>query len=63
VVSYYGFYVVVIFGIVHFTAVIMPNFVFGLTRFNVFKDFFCDFFFLAQEICFQMILQPESAKN
>jgi hypothetical protein len=33
------FYVVVIFGIVHFTAVIMPKIIFGLTGINVFMDF------------------------
>jgi len=32
------FYVVVISGIVHFTAIIMPKF-FGLTGINVFMDF------------------------
>jgi hypothetical protein len=32
------FYVVVIFGIVHFIVVIMPKF-FGLTGINVFMDF------------------------
>jgi hypothetical protein len=39
------FYVVVIFGIVHFTAVIMPKFFFGLTGINVFMDFSVIFFF------------------
>jgi len=34
-----AFYVVVIFGIVHFTADIMPFFFFGLTGINVFMDF------------------------
>jgi hypothetical protein len=34
-----AFYVVVISGLVHFTAVIMPKFFFGLTRINVFMDF------------------------
>jgi hypothetical protein len=33
------FYVVVNFGKVHFTAVIMPNFFFGLTGINVFMEF------------------------
>jgi hypothetical protein len=33
------FYVVVIFGIVNFKAVIMPNSFFGLTGINVFMDF------------------------
>jgi hypothetical protein len=34
------FYVVVISGIVHFTAIIMPNFFFALTGITVFMDFY-----------------------
>jgi hypothetical protein len=39
-------YMFVIFGIVHFTAVLMPNFFFGLTGFNIFMDFSVIFFSL-----------------
>jgi len=39
VIVWVEFYVVGIFGIVHFTAVIMPNFFFGLTGINVFMEF------------------------
>jgi hypothetical protein len=39
VIGWVEFYVVVIFRIVHFTAVIMPKFFFGLIGINVFMDF------------------------
>jgi hypothetical protein len=45
-------YVSAIFGVVHFTAVIMPNF-FLLTGFNDFINFFMEYFFwlFIQEKC------------
>jgi hypothetical protein len=45
VIGWVEFYVVVIFGIVHFSTVIMPKFFFELTGINVFLDFSVIFFF------------------
>jgi hypothetical protein len=58
-------YVSVIFGIVYFTAVIMPNFFFELTGINDFMTFFFVeyFWFLVQEKCLQTTLHPESGKE
>jgi hypothetical protein len=55
-------YVSIIFEIVHFIAVIMPNFFFELTGFNdfFFWNIFC---VLVQEKCLQITPHQESGKE
>jgi len=55
------FLAVVIFGIVHFTAVILPKF-FRLTDINTFIDLFL-WLFLVQELRLQTTLLPESGRE